>query len=89
MYIGTAAVPEIMLIPFASQSPTLPIPHGEFAVPLGIANGPVSKANDCRISDMLSPKIIRRYGVDSPRGALFIMTAIAEEAMNDMDADDI
>ena len=84
--MGTAAVPKIMLKPFASQSRKLPIPHGDCVIPLGTANGPVSKANDCRISDMLSPKRIRRYGVDSPRGALFIMTAIPEEAMNDMDA---
>jgi len=67
VYIGTATDPNTMLKPFTSQSRVFPIVHGDSVVPLGDANGPVSKANDCRISDMLSPKIIRRYDVLSPR----------------------
>ena len=88
MYIGTATDAKTMLKPFASHSRVFPMAHGDLVVPLGAANGPVSSANDCTMSDMLSPKIIRRYGVESPRGALIIMMEIAEEAMHDMDAVD-
>jgi len=66
------------------------VPHEEgdskSDVSLGTANGEMSIATDCKISDKLSPKMILLYGDFRPFLDRTMETTIKVEAIHDTDA---
>ena len=83
--------PIVYITPLNRHVKSLPMAH--IAIPWGSAegttNGPVKSANDCRISDTLRPKMMRRYGEVSPPSDLMMAIAMKEDATKDTEADDI
>lgn len=81
--MGTAQDPVVMINPLTLQVAAFPTAQGDCGVPDGGAKGPVMRARDCKMSEMLSPKMMRLYGVARPVGEVRIITAMVDEANSD------
>ncbi len=89
--MGTIDIPNVTKNPDAEQVASFPIPHDGlgFSSPIivGMAKGAMSSDNDWNKSDTLSPRMIRRKGVDRPISVRVIMRTIVADAMEDIPAD--
>ncbi len=70
MYIGTAECPIAPSSPPSRQVCMLPFAHGAKGFPSTASHGPAKAEVENKMSEKLKPKIIRRYGLDSPRKRL-------------------
>ena len=80
VYIGTKLKAFVAMKPLRLHVVIFPIAQDANIDPFGEENGPVKSASDCTISDTLSPKIRRRYGVVSFLGDTKIIVAIVDDA---------
>ena len=59
MYMDVLVKPTTKKTPFMLHVSLFPAPHNACGTYLGDENGPDSIANDCKMSDILSPKMMR------------------------------